>query len=95
LMRNQLLAHCIQNDPKNQYKQVHFGVMYHTDNKKLMNMSRPFNGDRDPRRAWRRLLREPGTFHAFTIQQFLDAIETELPENLLEWRKYLKEKYLL
>lgn len=95
LMRNQLLAHCIETDPEEQYAKVHFGVMYHSNNDRLMSMSRPFNKQRNPLEAWRGLLGDPNTFHAFTIQQFLDTIGPELPKDLIEWRRYLKEKYLL
>lgn len=95
LMRNQLLAHCIQRDPELNYDKVEFGVMYHADNDKLVDMRRSFDGEKDPIRAWQRLLREPSTFHSFTVQQFLGTIEPKLPVDLVNWRRYLKEKYLL
>ena len=94
-MRNQVLAHCIQRDPEMNYDKVKFGVMYHSDNETLMNMGRPFDREKDPLKAWQKLLREPDTFHSFTIQQLLDTIEPKLPVDLVDWRRYLKEKYLL
>jgi len=69
--------------------------MYHADNDKLVDMQRSFDGEKDPIRAWQRLLREPSTFHSFTVQQFLGTIEPKLPVDLVNWRRYLKEKYLL
>ena len=95
LMRNQVLAHCVQRDPEVNYDKVEFGVMYHADNEKLVDMRKSYDREKDPLKAWRKLLREPGTFHSFTIQQLLDTIETKLPIDLLDWRRYLKEKYLL
>ena len=59
-------------DPKEHYNKVDFGVMYHADNEKLMNMSRPFNKERDPSKAWQKLLRHSDTFHVFTIQGYID-----------------------
>lgn len=95
LMRNQLLAHCIQRDPEEHYKKVEFGVMYHTDNERLTNMSRPFNKEKDPLKAWHKLLISPDSFHVFTIQGFLESVGSNLPSDLVDWRKYLEEKYLL
>jgi hypothetical protein len=95
LMRNQLLAHCIQTDPKEHYNKVDFGVVYHADNEKLMNMSRSFGNEKDPLKAWQKLLRYPDTFHVFTIQELLESISSNLPSSLLDWRRYLEEKYLL
>lgn len=95
LMRNQLLAHCIQRDPEMKYDKVEFGVMYHADNEMLMHMIRPFDKEKDPLKAWQKLLRDPDTFHSFTIQQLLETIEPKLPVDLVDWRRYLQEKYLL
>ncbi len=95
LMRNQLLANCIQTDPEEHYNKVDFGIMYHIDNDRLMNMSRPFNNERDPLKAWQKLLRYPDTFHVFTIQGLLESVGSSLPPDLVGWRKYLEEKYLL
>lgn len=95
LMRNQVLAHCIQRDRELNYGKVEFGVMYHGDNDKLMDMRRSFDGEKDPIKAWQKLLRKPSTFHSFTIQRFLSTIEPKLPVDLVNWRRYLKEKHLL
>ena len=77
------------------YNKVEFGVMYRADNEMLMHMRKPFDEEKGPLKAWRKLLREPSNFHSFTIQQFLDTIEPKLPAGLVNWRRYLKEKYLL
>jgi len=95
LMRNQLLAHCIQTDPKEHYNKVDFSIMYHTDNDRLMIMSRPFNKEKDPLKAWQKLLSYPDTFHVFTIQGLLEVVGGNLPSNLVDWRKYLEQKYRL
>ncbi len=95
LMRNQILAHCIQRDQEMCYNNVEFGVMYHAENEALMRMSRPFGGESNPLKAWQKLLKYPDTFHSFTVQQFLETIEPRLPAGLTDWRKYLSEKYLL
>lgn len=95
LMRNQLLAQCIQKDPEVNYNKVEFGVMYHADNEMLMHMRRPFHEEKDPLKAWRTLLRNPVTFHSFTIQELLETIEPKLSADLVNWRRYLKEKCLL
>lgn len=95
LMRNQVLAHCICKDPNTSYGRVEFGVMYHADNEKLLRMSRYFSKERDPLKAWRKLLRYPDTFHVLTIQGLLESVCPKLPLGLLDWRKYLGEKYLL
>jgi len=95
LMRNQLLAHCIQRDPEVNYDRVEFGVMYHPDNEMLMHMRRPFDKEKNPLKAWRSFLIDPDSFHSFPIQELLDTIEPKLPAGLVNWRRYLKEKYLL
>jgi hypothetical protein len=95
LMRNQLLVHCIQRDSEANYDKVEFGVMYHADNEMLMHMRRPFDKEKDPLKAWQKLLRDPDTFHSFKIQELLKTIEPKLPGDLVDWRRYLKEKYLL
>ena len=93
LMRNQLLAHCIESDHAAGFNRVDFGVMYHADGDKLLRMSHPFGGERDPLRAWSNLLKNPEIFHAFTVQDFLDAIDKGLPDDLAGWRTYLKQRY--
>lgn len=93
LMRNQLLAHCIQSDNKSGFNRVAFGVIYHADNDKLLRMSHPFGGERNPLKAWHTLLRNPDTFHTFTVQDFLGTIEASLPDDLKGWRTYLKQRY--
>ena len=95
LMRNQVLAHCIERDSEMNYNKVEFGVMYHAGNDKLIEMRRAFGGEKDLIKAWHKLLREPSNFHSFTIQQFLDTIQSKLPAGLVNWRRYLKEKYLV
>lgn len=95
LMRNQVLAHCIERDSEVNYDKVEFGVMYYAGNDKLIEMRRSFDGEKDPIKAWQRLLREPSNFHSFTVQQFLNIIESKLPAGLVNWRRYLKEKYLV
>lgn len=93
LMRGQLLAHCIERDVSAGYNRVDFGVMYHAANEQLLKMEHPFMGERNPLRSWPTLLTEPETFHACTMQDFLDAIEKNLPEELADWRAYLKQRY--
>lgn len=84
LMRNQLLAHRIQSDPEAVFDRVEFGVIYHADNDKLLRMSHPFGGERNPLEAWPTLLRNPHTFHAFTVQDLISTIEERLPDPLIE-----------
>jgi len=93
LMRSQLLAHCVERDASAGYNRVDFGVMYHAANDRLLKMAHPFMGERNPLRAWPTLLGEPEMFHVFTIQDFLDAIEKNLPADLAVWRAYLKQRY--
>ena len=93
LMRNQLLAHCIQSDPEEDFNRVEFGVIYHADNEVLTTMSRPFGGERNPLKAWPNLLKNQNTFHVFTVQDFLDATEPNLQGELASWRAYLKQRY--
>lgn len=95
LMRNQLLAHCIQSDPSSCLARVDFGVFYHAENQALVEMSRPFCGERNPLKAWPKMLENPDTFHTFTVQDFLKIIEPDLSDTLLGWRNYLKERYAL
>jgi len=93
LMRNQLLAHCIQSDPEAGFHRVEFGVIYHTDNDDLLRMSHPFGGERNPLKTWHTLLKNPETFHIFTVQEFLGTIEASLSDDLKGWRTYLKQRY--
>ncbi|MBA7654206.1 hypothetical protein ES703_62082 [subsurface metagenome] len=93
LMRNQLLAHRIQSDPEADFNRVEFGVIYHADNDKLLRMSHPFGGERNPLEVWPRLLRNPDTFHAFTVQDLIGTIEVRLPADLIAWRTHLKQRY--
>ena len=93
LMRNQLLAHCIQSDPKEDFKRVDFGVIYHVDNEVLTRMGRRFGRERNPLKAWPSLLKNPNTFHPFTVQELLNTIEPKLPNDLVSWRTYLKQRY--
>ena len=94
LMRNQLLAHCIQSDSKSGFDKVKFGVIYHVDNDDLLRMSHPFGGERNPLKAWPTLLRNPETFHASTVQDFLRTIKkASLPDDLTGWRTYLEKRY--
>ena len=93
LMRNQLLAHCIEADSQADFSRVDFGIIYHADNETLLRMARPFAGERNPLKAWPRLLKDPNKFHTFTIQELLDAVDRKLPVGLAEWRSYLKWKY--
>jgi hypothetical protein len=95
LMRNQLLAHCIQADNKSGFDIAEFGVIYHADNDKLLGMSHPFGRERNPLVAWPTLLKNPDTFHAFTVQNLIGTIETRLLDDLLGWRTYLKQRYAL
>ena len=93
LMRNQLLAHCIQSDSGSGFDRVEFGVIYHADNDNLMRMSHTFGGERNPLKAWLTLLKNPNTFHAFTVRDFMHTIEARLPDDLMDWRKYIKQRY--
>lgn len=93
LMRNQLLAHCIQSDRGAGFDRVDFGVIYHADSDKLLRMSHPFDGERNPLEAWPTLLRNTDTFHVFTVHDFIGTIETRLPANLTGWRTYLEKRY--
>jgi hypothetical protein len=93
LMRNQLLAHRIQSDSRPGLNRVEFGVIYHAENEALTRMPRPFGGERNPLKAWPNLLRNPKTFHVFTVQDFLDAIEPNLQGEMASWRAYLKQRY--
>jgi len=95
LMRNQLLAHCIETDRQADFSRVDFGVIYHADNEALLKMTRPFGGERNPLKAWPILLKDPRKFHTFTIQELLGVVDRELPVGLAEWRSYLKQKYYL
>lgn len=95
LMRNQLLAHCIQSDPEEGFNRVEFGVIYHADNEVLMKLSRPFGKESNPLKAWPGLLKNPNSFHVFTVQQFLGSIGPKLPNGLEDWRVYLKQRYAL
>ena len=93
LMRNQLLAHCIEAEFKGDFNRVDFGVIYHADNEALLKMARPFGGERDPLKAWPRLLKDPSKFHTFTIQELVGVVSRKLPVGLAGWRSYLKQKY--
>jgi len=93
LMRNQLLAHCIETDPQADFSRVDFGVIYHADNEVLLKMSMPFREESNPLKAWPTLLRAPSKFHVFTIQELISTIDKELPESLFSWRGYLNQKY--
>lgn len=93
LMRNQLLAHCIQSDPKAGFDRAEFGVLYHADNDKLLKMSPPFDKEHNPLKAWPSLLHKPETFHTFSLQDFFSAIDPGLPFELADWREYLKQRY--
>ncbi len=96
LMRNQLLAYCIQSDPAEDFNKVEFGVIYNSDNEVLTRMSRPFGGEYNPLKAWpRNLLKSPDTFHVFTVQEFFNTIEPKLQDNFKNWRAYLKQRYNL
>lgn len=92
LMRNQLLAHCIERDPHASVDSVHFGVCYTDGNEELLQM-RPFGGERNPIKAWPKLLKRPETFFSFTVQEFLSVVETGMPEPLSGWRDYLGRRY--
>lgn len=94
LMRNQLLAHCIQSDPSSCLARVDFGVFYHSENQALVEMPHPFSGERNPLKAWPKVLKNPDTFHTFTMQDFLKTIEPYLSDTLLGWRSYLKQRYV-
>jgi len=93
LMRNQLLAHCIQADSEAGLHRVEFGVIYHADNDKLLRMSHSFDGERNPLKAWRSMLKNPDPFHYFAVQDLISTIEERLPDGLIEWRTYLKQRY--
>ncbi|MCK4786390.1 MAG: hypothetical protein KAV87_21710, partial [Desulfobacteraceae bacterium] len=93
LMRNQLLAHCIQTDSKAGFKRVDFGVVYHSDNDRLLRMSHRFCGESNPLEAWPMMLRNTDTFHVFTVQDFIGTIEAGLPVDLTGWRTYLEQRY--
>ncbi len=95
LMRNQLLAHCVQSDPEEDFNKVDFGVIYYDGNEVLTRMSRPFEEERNPLKAWLKLLKNPNTFHVFTVQDFLNTIEPKLHSDLENWRAYLKQRYNL
>ena len=93
LMRNQLLAHCIEVDSKSDFHRVEFGVVYHADNYELLNMTHPFGEERNPLQTWPSMLKDPKSFHVFTVQDFINEIEEIIPTNLSPWRSYLKERY--
>ena len=93
LMRNQLLAHCIETDPEADFSWVDFGVIYHADNEALLEMARPFGGERNPLKAWPILLKDPSKFYTFNIQELLGVVDRRLPVGLAGWRSYLKQKY--
>ncbi len=93
LMRNQLLAHCIERDPDENFNRVDFGVIYHADNEALLRMARPYAGERNPLKAWPKLLNDSNRFHTFTIQEVLGVMGHALPADLAKWRDYLKQKY--
>lgn len=93
LMRNQLLAHCIQSDSLAGFHRAEFGVIYHGDNSELLRLSHPFDGKRDSLKTWPSLLKVPNSFHIFTIQNFIHAMETILPNDPSGWRKYIKQRY--
>lgn len=93
LMRNQLLAHCIQLDREAGFNRVEFGVIYHADNDKLLRMSHPFDGERNPLMAWTSMLKNPDSFNSLTVQDILSTIEAGLPGDLTGWRTYLEKRY--
>ncbi len=93
LMRNQLLAHCIQSDSDADFNKVDFGVIYHADNNDLLRMSHTFGGESNPLKAWPSLLKNQETFHTFTVQDFLGTIEASLPDDLKGWRIYIEQRY--
>jgi len=93
LMRNQLLAHCVQTDEKADFERVEFGVISHADNDKLLNMVPPFDKQHNPMKVWPTLLHKPESFGAFTIQGFFEAIDPGLPYELTHWREYIKQRY--
>ena len=95
LMRNQLLAHCIQSDPNSFLSKVDFGAFYHSENQTLLEMKHAFGGEHNPVKAWPKMLKNPNTFHSFTVQDLLRIVETQLPDNLLSWRSYLRCRYAL
>ncbi|MFC1937912.1 hypothetical protein ACFLWY_05095 [Chloroflexota bacterium] len=95
LMRNQLLAHCIETDSQLGFRRADFGVIYHADNEDLLRMARPFGGERNPLKAWPKLLKDDSRFrfHTFTIQELVSVVNGALPEGLNVWRAYLKQRY--
>lgn len=93
LMRNQFLAHLIESDPNSGFQRALFGVAYHAENDQLLRMGRPFNGERNPLKAWAGLLREPDSFITFTLQDLLAWMDSRLPSHLEEWRAFLSAKY--
>lgn len=93
LMRGQMLAHCIESDSRAGFHAVDFGVIYHAGNEELLEMSHPFAGEGNPLRAWASMLKDPDTFHTFTVQDFVQSIEGGLPDDLKGWREYLRQRY--
>jgi hypothetical protein len=91
-MRSQLLAHCIESDPNSSVSRADFGVIYYAGNQDLLDMPCSFGGERNPFVAWRKMLQNADTFHDFTVQDLVKAVEP-LPSALLPWRQYLKERY--
>lgn len=95
LMRNQLLAHCVQQDRWNGYDRVEFGILYPARNEALMTMRHAYAGESNTLAAWRGLLRNPASFQPLTIENFLGHSNLDAGHCLASWRSFIKEKYLI
>lgn len=95
LMRNQLLAHQVEQDQSSAFARALFGVIYHRDNDRLLRMGHPYGGERNPLTAWAGMLKQPESFVIFTVQDLLNWIDAKLPGRLRGWRNFLKIKYEL
>jgi hypothetical protein len=89
LMRNQLLAAVIEQDPSRPEHRVDFAVLFHSGNPHVLKPT-GFPGAERGLRAWADLLRAPDRFHLIPAQAWVGAAPTETDS----WKAAFSERYL-
>ncbi len=89
LMRNQLLAAVLEQDPD--VDRVDFAVMLHDDNRAVRALNVPLAGSTDAIQAWRGVLRDPSRFHELSPRRWLEVASRE--PALAVWATAMLDRY--
>jgi hypothetical protein len=90
LMRNQLLAAVMEDDPDQELGRVDFAILTHDDNPDILALDHTLAGETTAESGWRAVLRRPERFHSWRASYWIRAAAAP---DLDEWTEAMFERY--